>query len=177
MKNAEEKAAAEAGAESKPSIDVVEAKSPERSVTPLSGIEHEIEHAFEKFFSRDWLRTPRFAFPALRESVKEKMPDVNVIDRGDELVIEAELPDVQKDDVEISMSENTVTIKANTRREEKEEKGDYHRREISTRSYSRVLSLPVAVESSKARAELKDGLLTLTLPKPEGAKRVQIEVD
>jgi HSP20 family protein len=104
------------------------------------------------------------------------MPKVNLIDREDELVIEAELPNVSKDDLEISMSENTVTIKASTRKEVEEEKGDYHHQEISTRSYSRVLPLPAAVESDQARAELADGMLTLTLPKSEQSKRVKIEV-
>lgn len=179
---AEEKTVDKAGAEkaaeeTEPSINVVEAESANKSSTPLWDLEGDFERAFEKFFNRDWLRTPRFGFPALRESAAEKMPSVNIIDRDDELVVEAELPNVKKEDLEISLSDNTVSIKATTRKEEKEEKGDYRRQEISTRSYSRVLPLPAAIESDKARAELKDGLLTLTLPKSEQAKRVRVEID
>ena len=177
MAKTEEQANEPPSADPESSIDVVEAKAPEQSVASLRGIESEIERAFENFFNRNWLRNSRFNFPALRESVHDKIPSVNVIDREDELVVEAELPDVKKEDLELAVSDNTVTIKASTRREEKEEKGDYHRQEISTRSFSRLLQLPAAVEGGKASAELKDGLLTITLPKSESTKRVKIKVD
>ena len=90
---------------------------------------------------------------------------------------EAELPGVSKEDLDVSVSEKTVTIKASTRREEEKEEGDYHRREISTGLYSRTLSLPAAVEGENARAEFKDGVLRLTLPKSEESKRISIQVE
>ena len=92
-------------------------------------------------------------FPSFREALDDKIPKVNVIDRDEELVIEAELPGVEKDDLDVSLTENAVTIKASTRKEEKQEKGD------------------------EAKAAFKDGILTLTLPKAEQAKRVNIKVD
>jgi HSP20 family protein len=149
-----------------------------RSVAPFWDFDRDFERAFENFFNRGWLRSPRWAdFPSLRESMGEKSLKVNVIDRDNEVVVEAELPGVKKDDLDVSMTENTVTIKASTRKEEKEEKGDYRRREISTGFFSRTLSLPVAVQGEKAKAAFKDGILTLTLPKTEQAKKLSIKVD
>jgi HSP20 family protein len=177
MAKAEQRAVEEVEVKSEPSIDVAEPRSGRRALAPLWDFDRDFERAFENFFNRGWLRTPRWDFPALRESIGEKTPKVNVIDRDDEVVVEAELPGVKKNDIDISMTENTVTIKASTRKEEKEEKGDYHRQEISTGYYSRTLPLPVAVEGEKAKAEFKDGMLTLTLPKAEQAKRLNIKVD
>lgn len=69
-----------------------------------------------------------------------------------------------------------VTIQAETKQEEKEEKGDYYHREISRGAFSRSLALPVQVKEGKAKAEFKSGVLELTIPKVEETKRVKVEV-
>lgn len=179
MAKAEQKAGDEVEVKQEPNIEVSEpsAQRSPRSLAPWD-LDRDFERAFENFFNRGWLRSPRWGdFPSLRETMGEKTPRVNVIDRDDEVVVEAELPGVKKDDLEVSMTENTVTIKASTRKEEKEEKGDYRRREISTGFYSRTLPLPMAVKGEKAKAEFKDGMLKLTLPKTEQAKKLNIKVD
>ena len=76
----------------------------------------------------------------------------------------------------MSLTDRTITIRASTRKEEKEEKGEYFRREISTGEASRTLRLPAAVDGQKAKAEFKDGILEIVVPKIEKAKRVQVEV-
>jgi HSP20 family protein len=106
-----------------------------------------------------------------------KMPAVDVSDLDDEVVVRAELPGVEKKDVDVSMSDNTVTIKGSTKREEKEEKGDYYRCETTCGAFTRTVALPAEVDGSKAKAKFKDGLLELTLPKMEKSKRRSIEVD
>ena len=68
-----------------------------------------------------------------------KTPSVDVIERDNEIMVKAELPGVDKKDLDISVTSNTVTIKGSTSHEEKEEKGDYYRCEISRGSYSRTL--------------------------------------
>jgi len=148
-----------------------------RGLAPFLDFDTEFERAFENFFKRGWLSTPRWEFPKPAAMFGEKAPNVNLIDRDNEVVIEAELPGVSKDDVDVSISENTVTIKAETRREEEKEEGEYHKREISTGYYSRTLPLPATVESEEAKAEFADGVLTLTLPKSEQSKRISIKVD
>ena len=74
------------------------------------------------------------------------------------------------------MSEDSVTIKGETRTEEKEEKGDYYRCEISRGSFSRIVALPATVDGAKANAFFKDGILELSLPKVKVSKRHKIAV-
>ena len=61
-----------------------------RSLSPLWDFDREFERAFENFFTRGWLRSPRWEFPKLSRAFHDKMPNVNVIDRDDEVVVEAE---------------------------------------------------------------------------------------
>ena len=177
MAKAEDKSVEEVEVKSEPSIEVAEPGTRKRAIAPMWDFEHEFERAFENFFNRGWLRRGHLDFPSFREALDDKIPKVNVIDRDEELVIEAELPGVEKDDLDVSLTENAVTIKASTRKEEKQEKGDYQRQEIRTGYYSRTLPLSVAVKGDEAKAAFKDGMLTLTLPKAEQAKRVNIKVD
>ena len=74
------------------------------------------------------------------------------------------------------MGDDSVTIRGETRKETKEEKGDYHRCEISHGSFSRTVALPAAVDGAKAAAIFKDGILELTLPKVQATKRHKIAV-
>ena len=138
-----------------------------------------MERLFEDFFPRSLLRHYRHGLPLASELTtpfEGRMPKVDVIDRDDEIFVRAELPGVDKKDVDISMTDNTVTIKGETRKEEKEEKGDYYRCETSHGAYTRTLSLPSEVNADKTRAIFKDGVLELTLPKIERAKRRTIKV-
>ena len=101
-------------------------RAPRRPVSPFEGM----DRMFDDFFGRGWLRPFRrdwLAFPELDIS----MPKVDVIDRDEEVVVRAEVPAVKKEDIEVSISGNTVTIKGETKREEKEKTGDYYRSEIS----------------------------------------------
>ena len=147
-------------------------KAPARMVSPFESM----DRMFDDFFGRGWLRPFRrdwLAFPELDISI----PKVDVIDRDEEVVVRAEVPAVKKEDIEVSISGNMLTIKAETKHEEKEEKGDYYRSEISRGAFSRMVSLPAEVDESKAKASLKDGVLELTLPKIEKARRRTIKVD
>jgi HSP20 family protein len=102
---------------------------------------------------------------------------VDVIDRDDEVVVRAEAPGVEKKDLEVSLTENSVTIQGKTSHEEREEKGNYFRCEISRGAFSRTVALPAEVEVEKAKATFKDGLLELIMPKVEKSKRRTIKLD
>jgi HSP20 family protein len=84
---------------------------------------------------------------------------------------------VKKDDLEVTLSEHTVTIEAHTTAEEKEEKGEYYRREMSRGDFQRTLALPGGVDETKARANFADGVLELTLPKLEKTARTKVTVE
>ena len=135
---------------------------------------------FEGFFPHGWMRPTHGEWPAwagLEAPFEGRMPKVDVMDRDDEVVVRAELPGVEKDDLDISLTDDSVTIKATTKQESEEEKGDYHRREISQGSFSRMIALPASVQGDQAKARFKDGILELTLPKKTPAKRHSIKVE
>lgn len=139
-----------------------------------------IEKLFEDFFPRSMLRQFKSEWPStstLAAPFEGGMPKVDIIDRDDEIFVRAELPGVNKKDIDISMTDYTLIIKGETKKHEKEEKGDYYRFETSQGSYIRTLSLPAEVNSDKAKTSFKDGVLELTLPKMERAKRRTIKVD
>lgn len=139
----------------------------------------EMERLFESFFPMT--RRPLWGhWPDLGEMsrrLEQRVPKVDVIDRENEVLVRAEAPGVSKDNLDISLSGNTVTIKGAVKHELKREEGDYHRREMSTSSFARTVSLPCSVDESKARATFEDGILELTLPKSEAARRHRIEVE
>jgi HSP20 family protein len=139
----------------------------------------EMDRFFENQLSTNWMHPLQWIRPSwsrLGEPFEGKMPNVDVIDREKEILVRAELPGVDKKDLDISVTKNTVTIKGSTSREEKEEKGNYYRCEISRGAYSRTLSLPSDVNEDKAKADFKDGILELTLPKVTTEKRRTIKI-
>jgi len=150
-------------------------KAPARALSPFE----EMDRMFDQYFRRGWMRPWRFEWPSLPEVglPEMKVPKVDVIDRENEVVVKAEIPGVEKKDLDISVGEDTVTIKGSTRHEEKEEKGDYYRCEISRGAFSRTVALPATVDGGKAKGSFKDGVLELTLPKIEKAKRHAVKVE
>ena len=108
--------------------------------------------------------------------VAEWAPAVDVSETDAEYVIKAELPEVKKEDVKVTMEDGVLTLQGE-RKQEKEEKGKrYHRIERSYGSFMRSFDLPDNVDSTKAKAEFKDGMLTLSLPKAEKAKSKSLEI-
>lgn len=109
-------------------------------------------------------------------TVAEWSPAVDVSETDNEYVVKAELPEVKKEDVKITMEDGVLTL-TGERKQEKEEKGKrYHRIERSYGSFMRSFELPDNVDTSKAKAEFKDGMLTLSLPKSEKAKSKALEI-
>lgn len=138
----------------------------------------EFEQWFEDFFPRGWMQ-PFFrrGWPEIEPAFGGKMPKVDVIDRDTEVVVRAELPGITKDDLDVSLSDNTLTIRASTQHEKKEEKGHYYRREMSRGEFQRSLRLPANVEGDKTKASFKDGILELVVPKAASSKRQTIKVE
>lgn len=157
----------------------IEKARPSGTVTPFE----DMEKMFDQFFRRMWLspfhwESPLFPeFHALPELMKARAPRVDVVERDSEVLVRAEVPGVGKDDLDISISEDSVTIRGKSRHEEKEEKGDYRRVEISRGEFSRTVYLPAGVDGSKAKAKFKDGILDLTLPKLKKSERHTVKIE
>lgn len=139
---------------------------------------------FDRFFgqlrNRDWMHP--FHWPDTVQShipmfAEGRMPKVDIIDNEKDMLIRAELPGVDRKDLDISMTDNSVTIKANTNYEKKEEKSDYYRSEIAQGLYTRTFGLPADVNIDKAKSSFKNGMLELTVPKVERSHRRSIKVD
>jgi HSP20 family protein len=103
-------------------------------------------------------------------------PLVDLYQTDQDVHVKAVLPGVKPEDVDIQVSGDTLTIRAETKHEEEKKEATYHLREQRYASYARSILLPAAVQADKAKAEVKDGILHLTLPKAEAAKAKVIKV-
>jgi HSP20 family protein len=109
-------------------------------------------------------------------TVADWAPTVDISETEAEYAIKAELPEVKKEDVKVTVEDGVLTLQGE-RKQEKEEKGKkYHRIERSYGRFVRSFTLPDSVDESKVRAEYTDGVLHLHLPKSEKAKPKQIDV-
>lgn len=102
-------------------------------------------------------------------------PRVSLDDSGDELVLRAEVPGIAEKDLELQVQENSVSLRGE-RKEEVPEGHSIHRKERADFRFARSFQLPVAVAVDKVDAQLKNGVLTVTLPKAEAAKPRKIAV-
>ena len=113
---------------------------------------------------------------ALREPSAGVFPLMNVTEDKDNYYVRTELPGIKADELDISVTGDTLSIAGE--RKISEEKGDvkYHRREREAGKFSRIVSLPAQINTAKVDAKCADGLLTIVMPKAETAKQKQIVV-
>ncbi|MGD9495605.1 MAG: Hsp20/alpha crystallin family protein [Armatimonadota bacterium] len=106
-------------------------------------------------------------------------PAVDVYETDDEVVIKAQLPGVKKKDLDVKVQENTVTIRAETRREEEVDEEGYFRRELRYGTWARRLPLPTPIDEDQVTASLKDGVLEIhakKVPSPEeSGKKIEVQ--
>ena len=111
-----------------------------------------------------------------REPRAGVFPLVNVTEGSDNYYVRAELPGIKAEDLDISVTGNSLSIAGERRIRAEDEKANYHRREREAGKFSRVISLPAQVDTAKVEASCVDGILTVVLPKSEAAKPKQITV-
>lgn len=146
-------------------------------MNPMS-VMADMDRLFDEFRS-EWENT--FLAPRAFTSELIRQPLIDLADNGKEYLVKAELPGINKDDLSIEVTENGIEISGETKTEEKEEDKErgYLRRERRYAKFYRSLPLPENVLTDKAEAELKDGILTVKLPKaapPEKkTKKVQVK--
>ncbi len=105
------------------------------------------------------------------------MPLVDIHETDDSLVLKADLPGINPDDVEVRVEDNTLYLKGERRFEKEVKEENLHRLERSYGTFSRSFVLPNSVDSDKVQAAYKDGILTLTMPKREEAKPKTIKIN
>ncbi len=104
------------------------------------------------------------------------LPAVDVFDKNDAVVLKAELPGMDPDEIQIEVDDNVLTIKGERKFEEEVEEERYYRVERRFGSFQRSLALPQGVQADKIQANYEDGILTITVPKAEEQKPKRIEV-
>src|SRR4051812_19366248 len=103
-------------------------------------------------------------------------PSVDIYENKDQIVLEAELPGMKREDFELTIENNVITLRGERQFEKKEETDNYHRVERSYGSFTRSFTLPQTVSADGATAEYNNGVLRVTLPKREDTKARRIEV-
>ncbi|MEE4134448.1 MAG: Hsp20/alpha crystallin family protein [Desulforhopalus sp.] len=146
------------------------------------GFTKEMDRFFHEYFPRRWWHQFHLGWPGrsgarAMEPFLGKTPSVDILDREEDFLIKAELPGVEKKDISISLANNMLTLEASMGKEEKEEKGEYYRREICSGMFRRVIDLPEPVKEEEAKATFKNGILELVVPKVAKAKRTTVKVD
>ncbi len=107
----------------------------------------------------------------------EWLPPVDIYENAnEEIVLKAELPGIGREDIDLRVENNTLTIRGERKREQEVKQEQYHRVERSYGAFSRSFALPTRIDTDKVRAEFKEGVLTITLPVKAEAKPRQIEV-
>ncbi|MGH9931092.1 MAG: Hsp20/alpha crystallin family protein [Pyrinomonadaceae bacterium] len=103
-------------------------------------------------------------------------PTVDIFENKDHIVLEAELPGMKRDDFELSVENNVITLRGERQFEKKDDADNYHRVERSYGSFTRSFTLPQTVSADGATAEYSNGVLRVTLPKREETKARRIEI-
>ncbi len=103
-------------------------------------------------------------------------PACDVYESDNEVVVKAELPGMNKENVKVSIEDNVLTLQGERKFEEETKRENYHRVERRYGAFTRSFTLPNYVDATKIKAEFKDGLLNVVLPKRPEAKPKQIEV-
>lgn len=101
---------------------------------------------------------------------------LDVVQEGDDYVVRASLPGVDPEDIHVTLEEDVLTIKAETKAEREHRDGDYLRRERRTGTFRRALRLPDTVDAEKAQPVYENGVLAITFPKAEGKKPRELKV-
>ena len=141
-------------------------------IAELDNMRKEMERLWEEFFPAGRRLTP------LRFTKEEGAATaLDMIDKGEEILVRVEMPGVAKEDIDVSVVENTLTVRGVIKEEKEYKDEEFMRRERNYRSFSRAVHIPVKVNPEKIKADLKNGLLSVRLPKAEATKHRKIKIE
>jgi HSP20 family protein len=128
----------------------------------LENLRREMDRLFDEVFGRSPV-----VEPALEETTRVWAPACDLYETDKDIVVKANLPGVSKDNVEVIVTEDSITIKGQTKEETEVKEKNYYRKELNYGTFQRVIPLPVTVKSDEAKATFKDGILEIRAPKTE----------
>ena len=133
----------------------------------LGSLRKEMEGLWDKFFNETQLTVG---------GTDMWMPALDISENKDAFVVKVELPGITEKDVNVSISGDMLTIKGEKKKEKEEKEEHYHRVEISSGSFQRSFQLPSSVKADKIEAAFDKGILRITLPKMDEAKKKDIKI-
>jgi len=133
----------------------------------LSPFRREMDRVWNRFFGEA---------PLARAFAEEWSPTVDISESKDDFIIKAELPGMDEKDINVSISENVLTIKGEKKKEEEEKDEHHHFCERCYGTFQRSFQLPTNVQGDKVEVTLDKGVLMITLPKVEEAKKKEIQI-
>jgi HSP20 family protein len=134
----------------------------------LTSLRREMDRLFEHFFER----TPT----AMLGDGGTFEPAVEIADTDDSIMVKAQVPGVSKENLHIDVMDDYLTLKGEMKEEKTTEEKRFHRKEFRYGAFARTIPLPTTIKAEAAAAQLKDGVLTITLPKGEQSKAKQIPI-
>lgn len=134
----------------------------------LSSLRDEIDRLFE---------APLAEFARQHQVFGGWSPALDVYEQKDNVVVRAELPGMKKEDIAVSLHEKTLSISGERKHEASHKEAEMYRSERFFGRFQRTVTLPMLVAADKIKAQYKDGVLTITLPKAEEAKPKHIDVN
>ena len=144
---------------------------PDLSVWPtvgrLFGLRDELQHLFE---------SPQRELARGSQLLSVWNPAVDVFEDQDNVFVQAELPGMKKEAIEVSLHDGVLTLSGERKSEQPVANAETYRAERFVGQFQRSITLPSAVKGDEVKAQYKEGILTITLPKAEEAKRKQIEI-
>jgi HSP20 family protein len=141
-----------------------------RALTPWTGLstmKQEMDRLFDRFWEGDSPQLP---------SMGTWAPALDVSETKDAIMVKAEVPGMDSKDIQLSLHDQTLTLKGEKKQEKEEKDEHYYRAERSYGAFVRAVRLPATVDGSKVAAIFKNGLLTVTLPKAPAAKGTTIPI-
>jgi len=134
----------------------------------LEAFRREMDRLFREFFGEE--RTP---------AARGWTPSVDIYETPTEVVVQVELPGVKREDIQVELTDDRLTLRGKKERSQEAENATYHLLERNYGEFERSFALNVPVDTDKAEASYRDGVLTIRLPKvePKRAKRIEVKVE
>ncbi|HZD42173.1 MAG TPA: Hsp20/alpha crystallin family protein [Terriglobales bacterium] len=149
---------------------------PWRPMTDLTRWEREMERMMDEFFDRRMRPWWPERWLGKEPMMEIAVPAIDLYEEKDDVVIKAELPGMEKDDIQVNLADHSLTIKGEKKKEEEVKEKNYYRSERAYGSFIRTVDLPTDIHADKVKASFKNGVLEVRLPKTEEAKKREIKV-
>ncbi len=164
---------------SSPATDIMTVQREKNPFATMRRLVEDMDRAFNEWnFGKEWL-TPLFGREPLAKRMEEfgkdlYLPDIEVIEKEGSMIVRADLPGIRKEDVQIELTGNSLVLRGERNREEKEEREGYYRSERSYGRFYRNIPFREGIEADEAEASFKDGVLEVTLKTRKNGRTIEI---